>query len=95
MGELREALGRLVFATAPLEHCRPFLGPLFAWANSDPPYARPRLPIMAMLVMRFLAGELAVQRMVPCRLPELHRVELYRVDAKAEGNEVAIGGDGW
>ena len=31
LGELREGLGRLQFIAGPLEHLRPFLGPLYAW----------------------------------------------------------------
>ena len=33
LGELREGLGRLQFAAGPVEHLRPFLGPLYAWAS--------------------------------------------------------------
>ena len=31
LGELREGLGRLQVLAGPLEHLRPFLGPLYAW----------------------------------------------------------------
>ena len=30
LGELREGLGRLQFIAGPLDHLRPFLGPLYA-----------------------------------------------------------------
>ena len=53
LGELEEALGRLVFVTGPLEHLPPMLGPLFKWASLGNRYARPRLPVMVLLLMEF------------------------------------------
>ena len=44
LGELREGLGRLQFIAGPLEHVRPFLGPIYAWACSHKRYAKPRMP---------------------------------------------------
>ena len=59
LGELREGLGRLQFIAGPLDHLRPFLGPLYAWASAGARYAAPRLPLMVRLVLEFLRRELA------------------------------------
>ena len=92
LGELREGLGRLVFVSGPIEHIRPILGPLFAWASAGPRFVRPRLPTMLLILMDFLASELASSHMLGCREGSKERGELFRLDAKAEGSEVAIGG---
>ena len=89
---MKEALGRLVFATGPLEHLRPILGPLFAWAAGGPRFARPRLPAMLLILMEFLSRQLGEGRMLGCRESALDRGELFRLDAKAEGDEVCVGG---
>ena len=69
LGELREGLGRLQFLAGPLEHIRPFLGPLYAWACAGPR-----------------------ERMARCPSRALDMGEVFRLDAKAEGEQVAIGG---
>ena len=92
LGELREALGRLQFVAGPLELVRPFLGPLYSWACARPRYARPQLPTMLLLILGYLRNALADEHMAPCRVPALDRGELFRVDAKAEGDLVAAGG---
>ena len=92
LGELREALGRLQFVAGPLELIRPFLGPLYCWACAGPRHARPLLPTMLLLILRYLEGALNEAHMAPCRTPAEDRGELFRIDAKAEGDLVAIGG---
>lgn len=92
LGELREGLGRLQFVAGPLEHLRPFLGPLYAWASAGHRQACPRLPVMIRLVLEFLAKELAVGGMISCIAGAEDLGEVFRLDAKAEGSAVAIGG---
>ena len=58
LGEIREVLGRLHFIAGLVEFLRPFLGPLYQWCMSGPRFAMPRLPVMLVLVLRFLAEEL-------------------------------------
>ena len=91
--EFREGLGRLGFAAGPLVGLRPYLGPLYAWAAVVPPGARRELPAMLLLVLEWLAQMIESRRMVCCRsLLPTRRGELFRVDAKAEGNVIALGG---
>jgi hypothetical protein len=92
LGELRECLGRLVFVAGPIEHIRPMLGPLFAWSSTGPRRMRPRLPPMLLILMGFLASQLESSHMTGCREDAKDKGELFRLDAKAEGQEVAIGG---
>ena len=93
LGELREGLGRLVFVAGPLEHLRPLLGPLFAWASQGRNrHARPLLPAMLLLILDFIASQLQSCRAIGCREPAKDAGEIFRLDAKAAGNDVAIGG---
>ena len=92
LGELREELGRLQFFAGPLEHLRPFLGPLYAWACMGPKFAQPELPVMLLLILKYLAGELEEERTTNCREDGSNIGELFSLDAKAEGEKVAIGG---
>jgi hypothetical protein len=92
LGELREGLGRLQFVAGPVEYIRPFLGPLYAWASIGPKFARPKLPVMVVLIMRYLATEISGNHMMDCEVAAEHLGEMFRLDAKAEGEKVAIGG---
>ena len=92
LGELREGLGRLQFIAGPLEHVRPFLGPLYAWACAGRKWARPRMPVMVLLILKFIGDELRRCRMSECPRRTKDLGEVFRLDAKAEGEEVAIGG---
>ena len=92
LGDLREGLGRLQFVAGALEVVRPFLGPLYRWASAGPRYARPFLPVMIRLLMGFIAKEIGQSRMSKCVDRDRDLGEVFRLDAKAEGEEVAIGG---
>ena len=91
-GELREGLGCLVFVAEPLEHLRPLLGPLFAWASGGPRHHRPLLPAMLLVISDFLAEQLRGSRTSGCREVGKDHGELFRLDTKAAGSDVAIGG---
>ena len=92
IGELRECLGRLQFIAGPVEFLRPFLGPLYAWCSAGPRFAQPKLPLMLILVMKFLAEELKGTHTMPCERRAMDIGEAFRMDAKAEGDTVVIGG---
>ena len=55
-------------------------------------HAKPKLPLMVRLVLEFLRRELAEGGMVSCACPARDLGEVFRLDAKAEGDTVAIGG---
>ena len=92
LGELREGLGGLQFLAGPVEYVRPFLGPLYAWASIGPRFAKPKLPVMILLIMQYLAEELRGNHMMPCESRAECLGEVFRLDAKAEGEKVVIGG---
>ena len=92
LGEIREVLGRLQFIAGPVEFIRPFLGPLYQWCMSGPKFALPKLPVMLVLIMRFLAEELKRAHTMPCERRAMHLGEVFRMDAKAEGDTVVVGG---
>ena len=92
LGELREGLGRLQFLAGPVEYIRPFLGPLYAWASVGPRFARPRTPTMVVIIMLYLAEELKSHHMMPCENHAEQLGEVFRMEARAEGEKVVIGG---
>ena len=47
---------------------------------------------MLLLIMRHLEQTLRGEHMAPCRVEALDQGEVFRLDAKAEGDQVAIGG---
>ena len=87
LGELREGLGRLQFVAGPLDHLR-YVLPAVAF----PGLAKPKLLVMIRLILDFLAKELAVGGMISCAQDDVELGEVFRLDAKAEGETVAIGG---
>ena len=81
--DVRAVLGRLNFGFTALWHLRPFLGPVYAW----------RLPRALILIFRFLSRALEGDgRAAPVGQQRVHEMEIFRADAKAEGNEVWVGG---
>ena len=93
MEDVREALGRMGFAAGPLAWMRPFLGPFYAWIAACPAGIFLVLPAMLRLILSWMARMVEGRRVCSCRcLLPLERGELFRVDAKAEGQTVRIGG---
>jgi hypothetical protein len=90
--EIREGLGRLGFAAGPLEHLRPFLGPVYAWCAVTHPSAYVAMPLLLRIVFELLLGATLAKRVIHCREPRRQRGELFRLDAKAEGDDVMVGG---
>lgn len=89
--EVQEGLGRL-FVAGPLVVTRPFLGPAFAWVAAS--LARVTLPPPA-LVRAVLGWFGEVLERYPWRTMRVGRSsdgELFRIDAKADGDMVVLGG---
>ena len=76
----------------PLLDLRPRLGQLFAWASAGPRFARSRLPTTLLLLMELTAGQLKRAHTAGCRESSKELGELFRLYAKAEGDDVAVGG---
>ena len=90
--EMREALGRMSFVYGALEWDRPFLAPLFSFAALHPPGSCVQLPLFVIVVISWLRDRIRERRMQPCAIKRSKLGSIMRVDAKAEGNMVAIGG---
>jgi hypothetical protein len=90
--EMKAALGRMGFLAGPLKHARPFLALLYRWSSKIGAGAFLEMPLSVRLTMSFFLE--AVKR-APLRAPRgIPKVggEIFRVDAKAEGSTVVIGG---
>ena len=88
-----EVLGRWGFATNALETLKPFLGPMYGWAASVPEGSYLQLPVFIRLLFMYLVRRLeagGVER--PPLHMEIRAEELFRGDAKAEGQHICIGG---
>ena len=90
--ELREALGRMVFVYGALTYDKPFLAPLFAFMSLSRPGACVPLPLFVRMIIGWLRERLRRRRSHPCTAQRTALGLVMRVDAKAEGMEVGIGG---
>ncbi len=92
VSDFRDGLGRLSFAVGALEHERPFLAPLFAYASRHPTNAVRTLPTFVRLLLTFLAERIRRRRHYCCAVRRSSIRHAPRVDARAEGREIGIGG---
>ena len=93
LADLRAVLGRLAFAFTALPLLRPFLGPLYAWSAAVGPVEARTLPKSVRLIFAFIAKAMRqTGRLQPVGRESDTEVELFRTDARADGEEVWIGG---
>ena len=90
--DLREALGRMSFVYGALTSDRPFLGPLYTWVSVSNPSAALELPVFVRLILQWLRSRLRIRRSASCVSRTGPRSESFRIDAKAEGDTICIGG---
>ena len=91
-GEFGEALGRLGFVVEALEYEKPFLAPLYKFASLHAGRARVKLPLFVLMILAWIKARVTRRRTCPCRERRVHLGQAIRVDARAEGQEVGIGG---
>jgi len=93
IAELASVLGRLSFGLTALGHLRPFLGPIYAWVAAMGSLGECKVPKALVLIFRFLAAALEGSgRLAKAGSKCGHVQELFRTDAKAEGNQIWLGG---
>ena len=93
IADVSAVLGRLSFALTALGHLRPFLGPVYAWVASLDHRHAYKVPRAISLIFKFLAKALGGGgRLTSAGKAHAVEKELFRTDAKAEGNEVWIAG---
>jgi len=93
MQDLEAVLGRLCFAVAPLEFLRPFLAPIYAWMAAIGHRGNMDLPWAIRFLFVYLAGKIEGDGRPTVVRPIGHSLgTAFRADAKAEGQEVVVGG---
>ena len=93
IADVSSVLGRLSFGLTALGHYRPFLGPVYVWVAAMQNFSVCRLPKAKQLIFQFLARVLDGDgRLLAVGSAKQQEVELFRTDAKAEGNTVRIAG---
>ena len=92
IADFRSAIGRLSFVVGALEWERPFLAPLFSFVSRHRRGGLQVLPLYVRVVAKFLAQRIGRRRMYPSAIEWRKGQEPYRVDAKAEGEMIGIGG---
>ena len=93
ISDFRAVLGRLSFAFTALPNYRPLLGPLYAWVSAMGAFHTCRLSKLVVLLLNFLKHSLKeVGRRTSVGQFHEAETELFRTDARAEGDEIFIGG---
>ena len=90
--ELKSALGRLVFVAGALHHVRPFLGPIFGWAAVLKGGIFAKTPDAVALLLKFIEKQIQEEPMTKVSRVKEDPVDAFRIDAKAEQEEIVIGG---
>eukprot|EP00438_Fugacium_kawagutii_P029840 Skav200966 [mRNA] locus=scaffold448:569541:570587:- [translate_table: standard] len=90
--DLKSALGRFGFVAGALQHVRPFLGPLFAWAAMLAPGTYAKFPEAVSILLQYVMREVQSEPMSRPRQLKEYSKEAFRVDAKAEQDKIVIGG---
>lgn len=90
--DLKSALGRFSFVAGALPHVRPFLGPLFAWSAVLAGGTFAKFPDAVRILLEYVVGETENMSMSKPKRISSDVVEAFRVDAKAEGECIVIGG---
>eukprot|EP00435_Cladocopium_sp_Y103_P059542 s1184_g21.t1 len=90
--EMKAALGRMGFLAGPLKHARPFLALLYKWTSKLGAGAFVEIPVSLRLLLRFFLESVTRNPLRPPKGIPRPGGEIFRVDAKAEGAMVVIGG---
>ena len=89
---MREGLGRLSFVAGPLFHLRPLLGPIYAFVAVLHKAGVAQIPLMVRLILQAFYASIRNSCMIPCSVRHETVGDVFRVDAKAQGNNVVIAG---
>ena len=91
--DLLGVLGRMSFVYGAIPADRPFLAPLYAFASRVGDGATPvSLPLYVVMVLSWLRRRLQARRAMPVAARSVAPTSTMRVDAKAEGLDIALGG---
>ena len=87
-----EGLARAAFVYGTLDCDKPFLAPLCTFASPHPAASTKPLPLYVLLTLEYMRGKIRDRRHCPCGRRFIEWSEAWRVDARAEGEKVGIGG---
>lgn len=90
--ELKSVLGRLSFVAGALRHVRPFLAPLFSWAAVLAGGTFAKFPDAVVILLEYVREEVARKPVRGLEPLLTAPSDIFRVDAKAAGEEIVIGG---
>eukprot|EP00971_Amphidinium_carterae_P166072 3291681-Amphidinium_carterae.1 len=90
--EFQAVLGRLCFVAGVLVHTRPLLGPLYAGCAVVTTMKQIRIPPVLILLLSWFAEKVGTARLREVRLQRVHIKDFCRTDAKAEGDNIVLGG---
>ena len=90
--DMKSALGRFGFVAGALQHVRPFLGPMFAWSARLAPGTYAKFPDAIKIMMEYVLSQVKDCPMSAPKKVRKHTREAFRIDAKAEGDHIMIGG---
>ena len=90
--ELKSVLGRLSFVAGALRHVRPFLAPLFSWSSSLAGGTFAKFPDAVVILLEFVREEVVRKPVRGLEPLASSPSDIFRVDAKAAGEEIVIGG---
>ncbi len=94
VAEFRSEVGRLSFICSALEYERPFLGPLYSFLAICKGDVIRSLPRFVAVACQHLADRISLRRSYPSAVVRQRTATAPRVDARAEGEEIGIGGVG-
>ncbi len=92
VAELRSELGRLSFICGALEYERPFLAPLYSFRATCRTDAIRSLPRFVAVACQYLADRIFLRRSYPSAVVRRRAGTAPRVDARADGDAIGIGG---
>ena len=75
-----------------MEWEKPFMAPLFGFLARYNRGGLQAVPLYVRVICRFLSERIERRRMYPSAIARCREVEAFRVDAKAEGDAIGIGG---
>ena len=90
--ELKSVLGRLSFVAGALRHVRPFLAPLFSWSSTLAGGTFASFPDAVIILLEFVKEEVSRKPSRGLEPLSTSPTDIFRVDAKAAGEEIVIGG---
>ena len=92
MDRFRTGLGRMSFICGALEFDRPMLATLYVFSSFHRCSALRPVPLYVSCVAAFLAERIQQRRHYPSASRTLNRAHAPRVDARAEGSTIGLGG---